>query len=282
MGLFLTKTAKIVKKSKEIFAIFAGIFMAIFTDTHTHLYADEFSADREQLIREAIGAGVTRFFMPNIEAASIEGMLELEQKFPEHCFPMMGLHPCSVKENWEVEMKIVEDWLAKRKFAAIGEMGIDLYWDKTFVEEQKEAFRRQVKLANHYKLPIVIHSRESFEMIYELLLETKKEEPYGIFHCFTGTEDQAKRAIDLGFYLGIGGVLTFKNSGLDKVVENIDLRHLVLETDAPYLAPTPNRGKRNLPVYLKLVAEKLAQLHGKTVDEIAVITTDNSRKIFSM
>ena len=281
MGLFLTKTAKIVKKSKEIFAIFAGIFMAIFTDTHTHLYADEFNADREQLILAAIGAGVTRFFMPNIEAASIEGMLELEQKFPEHCFPMMGLHPCSVKENWESEMKIVEDWLAKRKFAAIGEMGIDLYWDKTFVEEQKEAFRRQVKLANHYKLPIVIHSRESFEMIYELLLETKKEEPYGIFHCFTGTEDQAKRAIDLGFYLGIGGVLTFKNSGLDKVVENIDLRHLVLETDAPYLAPTPNRGKRNLPVYLKLVAEKLAQLHGKTVDEIAVITTDNSRKIFS-
>ena len=282
MGLFQTKTAKIVKKSKEIFAIFAGIFMAIFTDTHTHLYADEFNADREQLILAAIGAGVTRFFMPNIEAASIEGMLELEQKFPEHCFPMMGLHPCSVKENWESEMKIVEDWLAKRKFAAIGEMGIDLYWDKTFVEEQKEAFRRQVKLANHYKLPIVIHSRESFEMIYELLLETKKEEPYGIFHCFTGTEDQAKRAIDLGFYLGIGGVLTFKNSGLDKVVENIDLRHLVLETDAPYLAPTPNRGKRNLPVYLKLVAEKLAQLHGKTVDEIAGITTDNSRKIFSM
>ncbi|HRH64850.1 MAG TPA: TatD family hydrolase [Bacteroidia bacterium] len=256
--------------------------MQILTDTHTHLYSEEFDADREQLIREAIRQGVGRFFMPNIESSSIEGMLDLEKQFPGSCFPMMGLHPCSVKENWESELKIVEDWLAKRKFIAVGEMGIDLYWDKTFVEEQKEVFRRQVKLANHHKLPIVIHSRESFEMIYELLLESKKEEPYGIFHCFTGTADQAKRATELGFYLGIGGVLTFKNSGLDKVVENIDLRHLVLETDAPYLAPTPNRGKRNLPEYLLLVAEKLAQLQGKTVDEIAGITTDNSRKIFSV
>lgn len=218
--------------------------------------------------------------MPNIESSTIEGMLELENKYPEFCFPMMGLHPCSVKANWESEMKIVEDWLNRRKFVAIGEMGIDLYWDKTFVEEQKEVFKRQVDLANQFKIPIVIHSRDSFELIYELLLEKKKEAPFGIFHCFTGNEDQANRAIDLGFYLGIGGVLTFKNSGLDKVVEKIDLNHLVLETDAPYLAPVPQRGKRNLPEYLILIAEKMALLQGKTVDEVTKKTTENSIKIF--
>ena len=218
--------------------------------------------------------------MPNIESSTIEGMLELENKYPENCFPMMGLHPCSVKANWESEMRIVEDWLNRRKFVAVGEMGIDLYWDKTFVEEQKEVFKRQVDLANQFKIPIVIHSRDSFELIYELLLEKKKEAPFGIFHCFTGNEDQANRAIDLGFYLGIGGVLTFKNSGLDKVVEKIDLNHLVLETDAPYLAPVPQRGKRNLPEYLKLIAEKMALLQGKTVDEVTKKTTENSIKIF--
>mgnify|MGYP003376070723 CR=1 FL=1 len=218
--------------------------------------------------------------MPNIESSTIEGMLELENKYPENCFPMMGLHPCSVKANWESEMRIVEDWLNRRKFVAVGEMGIDLYWDKTFVEEQKEVFKRQVDLANQFKIPIVIHSRDSFELIYELLLEKKKEAPFGIFHCFTGNEDQANRAIDLGFYLGIGGVLTFKNSGLDKVVEKIDLNHLVLETDAPYLAPVPQRGKRNLPEYLILIAEKMALLQGKTVDEVTKKTTENSIKIF--
>ncbi len=254
--------------------------MSILTDTHTHLYAEEFDTDRDQLIREAIRQGVGRFFMPNIESSTIEGMLELENKYPEFCFPMMGLHPCSVKANWESEMKIVEDWLNRRKFVAIGEMGIDLYWDKTFVEEQKEVFKRQVDLANQFKIPIVIHSRDSFELIYELLLEKKKEAPFGIFHCFTGNEDQANRAIDLGFYLGIGGVLTFKNSGLDKVVEKIDLNHLVLETDAPYLAPVPQRGKRNLPEYLILIAEKMALLQGKTVDEVTKKTTENSIKIF--
>ncbi len=254
--------------------------MSILTDTHTHLYAEEFDTDRDLLIREAIHQGVGRFFMPNIESSTIEGMLELENKYPENCFPMMGLHPCSVKANWESEMRVVEDWLNRRKFVAVGEMGIDLYWDKTFVEEQKEVFKRQVDLANQFKIPIVIHSRDSFELIYELLLEKKKEAPFGIFHCFTGNEDQANRAIDLGFYLGIGGVLTFKNSGLDKVVEKIDLNHLVLETDAPYLAPVPQRGKRNLPEYLILIAEKMALLQGKTVDEVTKKTTENSIKIF--
>jgi TatD DNase family protein len=252
----------------------------ILTDTHTHLYAEEFDADRELLVKTAQLAGIQRFFLPNIDSSSIGPMLELEETFPENCFATMGLHPCSVKENWKEEMKLVEDWLSKRKFTAVGEMGIDLYWDKTFVEEQKTVFRRQVELANQYRLPILIHSRESFEMIYELLLATKKESPRGIFHCFTGNEDQARRAIDLGFYLGIGGVVTFKNSGLDKVVENIGLEHLVLETDSPYLAPTPHRGKRNLPEYLRLVAQKIAEVKATTVDEVAEVTTRNSKTIF--
>ncbi len=255
--------------------------MMSFTDTHIHLYAEEFDSDRETLILEAIQEDVGHFYLPNIDSSSIDGMLRLEKQFPQNCFAMMGLHPCSVKENWKEEMKIVESWLEKRKFVAIGEMGIDLYWDKTFVEEQKEVFRQQILLANQYSLPVVIHSRDSFEMIYELLQERPKEGPCGIFHCFTGNADQAQRAIDLGFYLGIGGVLTFKNSGLDKVVENIDLRHLVLETDAPYLAPTPFRGKRNIPVYLKMIAEKLAMIHGKTLEEIGKITSENATKIFT-
>lgn len=250
------------------------------TDTHTHLYADEFNVDRKQLLQNALSRGVSRFFLPNIDSGSIDAMLSLERAYPEHCFPMMGLHPCSVKENWEEEMELVVQWFKKRKFVAVGEMGIDLFWDKTFVEEQKKAFHMQVELANHYQLPIVIHSRDSFEMICSLLNEKPKEAPQGIFHCFTGTEDQANRAIEMGFYLGIGGVVTFKNSGLDKVVEKINLEHMVLETDAPYLAPAPNRGKRNLPEYLELVAEKVAGLKNISVTELAHITTENSKKIF--
>jgi TatD DNase family protein len=195
---------------------------------------------------------------------------------------MMGLHPCSVKENWKDEMKIVEDWLSKRKFAAVGEMGIDLYWDKTFLEEQKTVFTSQVKLANEYKLPIVIHTRDSFEVAYELLQETKKQEPCGIFHCFTGNLEQAKKVIDMGFYLGIGGVATFKNGGLDKVLPEIDLKHIVLETDAPYLAPVPFRGKRNEPAYLYKVAERVAELKGVTIAQVADVTTENSKKIFNV
>jgi TatD DNase family protein len=251
------------------------------TDTHTHLYSEEFDEDRKELIESAIAKGVSRFFMPNIDSSSVEAMLELEEIWPEHCFPMMGLHPCSVKVNWKEEMEIVEQWLGKRKFIAIGEMGIDLFWDKTFVEEQKIVFNRQVELANKYKLPIVIHSRDSFEMIYDLLLNNSKQEPCGIFHCFTGTVDQAERAIKLGFYLGIGGVVSFKNAGLDKVLEEISLEHIVIETDAPYLAPVPHRGKRNLPEYIRLVAEKIAVIKNISVEEVAKITTENSKTIFS-
>ena len=252
-----------------------------FTDTHTHLYAEEFEADLPNLIEVADISGVERFFMPNIDSSSIERMFNLEKTYPNKCIPMMGLHPCSVKENWKEEMAIVVDWLSKRKFAAVGEIGIDLYWDKTFLVEQKTVFRKQVELANHYRLPIVIHTRDSFDIACELLEETKKESPCGIFHCFTGSAEQAKRVIDMGFYIGIGGVVTFKNSGLDKTVAEIDLKNIVLETDAPYLAPVPFRGKRNEPIYIIKVAEKIAEIKKCSLEEVALITSENSGKIFN-
>ncbi len=254
----------------------------IITDTHTHLYAEEFDADRDQLVDQAGVLGVQRFFMPNIDSTSIEPMLALEKKHPGKAFAMMGLHPCYVKENWKQELELVESWLNKRSFVAVGEIGIDLYWDKTFLEQQKEAFELQIRLANERNLPIVIHTRDSFDVTYDLLVETKKEHPQGIFHCFTGTEEQAKKAIDLGFMLGIGGVVTFKNSGVDKAIENIPLEHIVLETDAPYLAPVPYRGKRNEPSYIVKVAERLSEIYKCSVMEVAEITTANSVKLFGV
>jgi TatD DNase family protein len=254
----------------------------ILTDTHTHLYLPEFDSDRDALLAEAKSSGAERFFLPNIDSTSFDAMHALEKKYPENCFAMMGLHPCSVKESWKEEMELVEKKLSERKYFAVGEIGIDLYWDKTFIKEQEEVFKRQIELANHYKLPVSIHSRESFEEIYSMLLETKKEQPCGAFHCFTGNIEQAKRAIDLGFFLGIGGVVTFKNSGLDKTISEIDLKHIVLETDAPYLAPAPHRGKRNLPSYIKLVAEKISAIKNCSVEEVAAITTENSKIIFSI
>lgn len=252
----------------------------LFTDTHTHLYAEEFSPDRDLLISEAISSGVQRFFLPNIDSTSVAGLTQLVEKYPSNCFPMMGLHPCSVKENWQQELGLVEKLLSEHKYVAVGEIGMDLFWDKTFVKEQEIVFKKQVELANHYKLPLSIHSRDSFEEIFQILLSTKKEMPCGIFHCFTGNAEQAKRAIDLGFYLGIGGVVTFKNSGLDKVIADIPLQHLVLETDAPYLAPVPFRGKRNLPVYIIKVAEKIAEIKNIPLEEVARITTENACTIF--
>lgn len=254
----------------------------IFSDTHTHLYSDEFSSDLDLLISEAIAKGVQRFFLPNIDSTSVEGLTLLAEKYPEYCFPMMGLHPCSVKENWREELDCVEKLLDERRYVAVGEIGMDLFWDKTFVKEQEIVFKRQVELANNYKLPISIHSRESFEEIYKVLLQTKKEHPCGVFHCFTGNEDQAKRAIEMGFYLGIGGVVTFKNSGLDKTLKEVGLEHLVLETDAPYLAPVPFRGKRNQPEYIIKVAEKIAEIKDLTVEEVARVTTQNSEVIFGI
>jgi TatD DNase family protein len=252
----------------------------ILTDTHTHLYLPEFDSDRDALMAEAKASGIERFFLPNIDSSSVDAMLELEKKYPENCFTMMGLHPTSVKESWKEELSAVEKKLGERKYSGVGEIGIDLYWDKTFVKEQENVFRRQIELANHYKLPVSIHSREAFEEIYSVLLQTKKEQPCGVFHCFTGNVDQANRAIDLGFYLGIGGVVTFKNSGLDRTLSGVHLKNVVLETDAPYLAPAPHRGKRNLPAYIKLVAEKIATIKNVSVEEVASITTENSKKVF--
>jgi len=252
----------------------------ILTDTHTHLYLPQFDADRDALMAEAKLSGIERFFLPNIDSSSVEAMIALEEKYPENCFAMIGLHPTSVNENWKKELEAVEKELSERKYVAVGEMGMDLYWDKTFVKEQEEVFKRQVELSNHYKLPVSIHSRESFEEIYSILLETKKEQPCGVFHCFTGDADQARRAIDLGFYLGIGGVVTFKNSGLDKTLAEVHLKNIVLETDAPYLAPAPHRGKRNVPAFLKLVAEKIASIKNVSLEEVADITTENSKTIF--
>lgn len=253
----------------------------IFTDTHTHLYSREFEADRNVLIQKAIDAGIKRLFMPNISSTSIEPMFEVEQQFPEYCFPMMGLHPCSVAANVEEELKVVETWMEKRKFTAIGEIGIDLYWDKTFFKQQQEAFRRQIQLAKKYELPYVIHSRNAFTETMEIVNEFKAEHIKAIFHCFSGNLEQAQQVIAAGdFKLGIGGVVTFKNSGLDKVVEAIDLKYLVLETDAPYLAPAPHRGKRNEPDYLILVAKKIAEIKNISLEEVAAVTTENSKYVF--
>ena len=259
----------------------------ILTDTHTHLYSEAFDDDRGVLIQRALQVGVKRFFLPNIDSTSIEKMLSLKNQFPERFFPMIGLHPCSVKENYKHELSLVEQWLEKEKFYAVGEIGIDLYWDKTFFEQQKDAFVIQAKWASERNLPLVIHTRNSFPEIHNLLLEIKNkitntDSLKGIFHCFNGTLEDAKKVIELGFHLGIGGVVTFKNSGLDKIVSVIDLKHIVLETDAPYLAPVPYRGKRNESSYLSLIAEKIAMLHQISVEKVAEITTENSRYIFGI
>lgn len=250
------------------------------TDTHIHLYAEEYDAVRDQLLKDAAAAGVDRFFLPNIDRESIPMMLRLEERYPESCFPMMGLHPCYVKENWESELALVEEWWSKRDFCAVGEIGIDLYWDKTFIEEQKEVFRRQILLANSHNRPIVIHCRQSFDEVVSVLRAVPKTAPQGIFHCFSGTVDHAREVIGMGFFLGIGGVVTYPKSGLDVVVREIPLEHLLLETDAPYLSPVPHRGKRNLPAYLRLVAEKVAEIKSTPLEEVARVTTENARRLF--
>jgi TatD DNase family protein len=255
----------------------------ILTDTHTHLYSKEFDADRTALIEKAISIGVKRFFLPNVDTESIPGLFQVEKQFPENCFPMMGLHPCSVNQTYQQELRVVEYWLNKRKFFAIGEIGIDLYWDKTFFEQQQDAFRTQINLAKKYNLPYVIHSRSSFNETMEIVNEFKNDNLKAIFHCFSGNVEQAEQVVSLGnFKLGIGGVVTFKNSGLDKVVEAIDLKHLVLETDAPYLAPMPYRGKRNDPNYLVFIAQKIAEIKNISLEEVAAITTQNSVEVFGV
>lgn len=250
-------------------------------DTHIHLYSEEFDSDRESLIQKAIRNNIKAFYLPNIDSESIERMHELESKYPDHCFSMMGLHPCSVKENVQEELDLVEKWLRTRSYVAIGEIGIDLYWDKTFKEQQVYAFKKQIEWALEFNYGIAIHCRDAFDEVYDVMKSFSKL-PRGIFHCFSGTSEQAKKIIDFGNYkLGIGGVLTFKNSGLDKVVQETDLKYLVLETDAPYLAPVPFRGKRNEPVYILEVARKLAQIKDVSLAEVEEITQQNAQYIFT-
>jgi len=249
-------------------------------DSHTHLYLEEFDSDREEMLHKAKDAGVGRFYLPNIDSGSVPAMLELEARHPDECHAMMGVHPCSIKEDYKKELAAVEDWLSKRTFSAIGEIGIDLYWDQTFIDEQKEAFNTQIGWAKELGLPIVIHSRNSMDLVIELLKKVQDERLRGIMHCFGGTLEQAQEIIKLGFYLGIGGVLTYKNSGLAEVIKHVPLEKLVLETDAPYLSPVPYRGKRNESAYIRIIAEKLADTKNMDLESIAVVTTTNVEKIF--
>ena len=252
------------------------------TDTHTHLYSEEFDQDRDDMIQRSINAGVSRFFIPAIDSATTEAMYELEKNYPDNIFLMMGLHPTYVKENYLQELMHVENELEKRKFYAIGEIGIDLYWDKTHLEEQQIAFRSQIRLAKKYKLPIVIHCREAFDEIFQILEDEQSADLFGIFHCFSGTYEQALRAISYNMKLGIGGVVTFKNGKIDQFLNKIELKHIVLETDSPYLAPIPFRGKRNESGYLVHVLDKLAQIYNLPANEIAEVTTQNSKAIFGI
>ena len=255
----------------------------IFTDTHTHLYSEEFENDRTEMIQRAIKAGVSRFFVPSIDSTYTSKMYALEAQFPQNIFLMMGLHPCYVKpETYLAELAHVETELAKRKFQAIGEIGIDLYWDKTTLAIQQEAFRQQIQWAKKCQLAINIHCRDAFDEVFEVLESEQSEDLFGIFHCFTGDFEQAQRAINLNMKLGIGGVATFKNGKIDQFLKEIDLQHIVLETDSPYLAPVPYRGKRNESSYTVLVAEKLAQIYELPVSEIARITTENSKAVFGI
>lgn len=249
-------------------------------DTHTHLYLEQFDEDRTEVVKSAIDQGVKWMLLPNIDSTSLEGMKKLHQEFPQNCLPMIGLHPTSVKDNYEEELTLVEIELLSGNYIAVGEIGIDLYWDKEHAEQQKDAFRRQLKMAKKYSLPVSIHIRDSFDLAYQIVKEESSDNLQGVFHCFTGTNAEAKQIIDIGFKMGIGGIVTFKNSGLAEVVKNIPDEFLVLETDAPFLTPTPFRGKRNQSAYLKYIAEKLAEIKSRSIEEIAEITTNNAMEIF--
>jgi TatD DNase family protein len=255
--------------------------MSSYIDTHAHIYSDEFVSDRHDMLMRASEQGVGKIYMPNIDHTSIDGMLELEEKYKGQCVPMMGLHPCYVKKDFQRELYLVEDWLSKRKFAAVGEIGTDLYWDKTFWEQQKEAFEVQIGWAKKHNLPVVIHCRESIDQTIEIVTRLKDEKLRGVFHCFSGNMEQAKRIVELGFYLGIGGVATFKKGGLDLVLPEISLNHLVLETDSPYLAPVPHRGKRNEPAYIALVGTRVSEMKKVSLEDVKTTTTANAQALFS-
>ena len=251
-------------------------------DTHTHLYLKQFNEDIDFVIKRSKEIGVKKFIFPAIDSSHFDDMHGLKGKYPDCIFLMSGLHPTNVKENYKNELDFVANSLNTHDYVAIGEIGIDLYWDKTFLSEQQEAFTFQIRLAIKHDLPIVIHCREAFDEIFEILDKENCDKLRGVFHCFTGTLEQAKRAIDLGFVLGIGGVVTFKNGGIDKFLNQIDLKHIVLETDSPYLAPVPHRGKRNESSYIMYVVEKLSEIYGLSKEEIADITTKNAEKVFAL
>ena len=257
----------------------------MFIDTHTHLYAEEFKDDRKEVVEKAIKSGIEKLLLPNIDVESIEGMHQLVVQYPDNCYAMMGLHPGYVKEDWETQLKTIEENLFAHpeKYIAVGEIGMDLYWDKTFQEQQALVFRKQVDWAKALKLPIVIHARDAFDEIFEILDEINTPELSGIFHCFTGNLEQAKHILSYGnFKLGIGGVLTYKKAEIDKVIANIDLKNLVLETDAPYLPPVPFRGKRNESSYILHIAEKLADVYGVSLKTIEEQTTQNALELFKL
>ncbi|MFZ9388289.1 MAG: TatD family hydrolase [Chitinophagaceae bacterium] len=251
-------------------------------DTHSHIYLPEFDPDRQEMLERAEKEGVAKILMPAIDSATHESMLRVEQSNPRQCQAMMGLHPCSVKGDYRNELDLARGYIEMRVFVAVGEIGLAFYWDKTYIYQQFTAFHEQIEWALHFDLPIVIHSRESVDDCISVVAEHQKGKLRGVFHCFSGNLEQAQRVIDLGFYLGIGGVVTFKNSGLDKVMESVSLDHVLLETDAPYLAPVPFRGKRNEPSYLKFIVEKLSGIKKISVEEIARITSGNANILFSL
>lgn len=253
--------------------------MSYWIDTHAHIYAEEFDADRHEMIDRAMNDNVRTVFMPNVDHTTIDRMLDVESRWPQ-CIAMMGLHPCSVKKDFQRELYAVEDWLGKRTFAAIGEIGTDLYWDKTFWDQQREAFTIQVNWAKQYNLPVVIHCRESIDETIEMVEGLQDGKLTGIFHCFTGTAEQAEKILKLGFYLGIGGVATFKKGGLDTVLPEVSTDRIVLETDSPYLAPVPHRGKRNEPSYIPLMAKRVAEIKQISTDELREQSTANANLIF--
>lgn len=250
-------------------------------DTHTHLYLNDFAADIDEVIKRAKQEGVEKFYLPAIDSTEVDNLLGLEQKYPNECFAMMGLHPCSVKENYKEELDIVYDWLQKRKFAAVGEIGLDFYWDKTFTDQQYESFHQQIGWALEFNMPVVLHTRNAMQESIDVIKEYVGKNLRGIFHCFSGNLQNAIDAIETGFYLGIGGVITYKNSGLAEVIKEIDMKHLVLETDSPYLTPVPFRGKRNESSYIKYVAQKIAEVKNISVEEVSEMTTKNAESIFT-
>lgn len=254
----------------------------MYIDTHSHIYSEEFNGEIDEVINRSVERGIEKILMPNIDSSSIKRMLDTAEKYSGLCIPMMGVHPTSIKDDYQEELEMVEYWLEKKKFIAIGEIGIDLYWDKTFRKEQEEVFLKQIHIAHQLDLPVSIHTRESFDITYELIKSAKYSNLRGVFHCFSGSLEQANKALSLGFLIGVGGTVTFKNSGIDQLVSQLKPKHLLLETDSPYLAPSPLRGKRNESGNLTIIAQKIAEIFNITIDEIATITSNNAKELFKL